>query len=540
MSKYLRTFLAYSILLVGAALVFLQSCAQTASPPGGKKDSLAPKILAAFPLNKSKNFNGKKIDLTFNEYITVRNLNQELLITPNVGNFQTRIRPTGLSILLDSALKANTTYTFNFRNAIEDISERNIGKNIKLVFSTGPSIDSLQISGRIKNISTNKKIDNVLVGLYPYHDTLSIDKAKPYYFTKTDTSGIYQLENVAAGKYYLAAFVDLNSNLIYNSNKEAVDFISTPFIDLKQNDSVNFNIALQNQDVLKVSKTIPTAKTVSYEFSRGIKSVSVNNPSLMYQVEGNHTLRFYIQDLNPKDTIKVVASMADSLDRTYQIPLNIKFRELVKREKPIPQVLKFDILPATGRLLSPQDSILIRFQKPIISWKSKDIHFNTGENEEQSLPDDAYRWNAFSNELTIRKDYLPIRKTFDLVFTKHAFISVEKDSSSANIHRLEFQDEENYGSISGEVKGTGNYFVQLLKADSREIVYEVTQNGQFNFPYVEPGIYILRAIHDANKNKRWDIGNFKTKTKPEAIYYFPGQIKLKANFQLTDMWISPN
>ena len=101
-----------------------------ASPPGGKKDTLAPKLVTSVPLNKSKNYKGKKLELTFNEYVNVRNLNQELLITPNIGTYETRIRPNGLSILLDSTLKDQTTYTFNFRNAIEDISERNVGKNI--------------------------------------------------------------------------------------------------------------------------------------------------------------------------------------------------------------------------------------------------------------------------------------------------------------------------------------------------------------------------------------------------------------------------
>ena len=100
------------------ALLMIQSCAQMASPPGGKKDTLAPKLVTSVPLNKSKNYKGKKLELTFNEYVNVKNLNQELLITPNIGTYETRIRPNGLSILLDSTLKDQTTYTFNFRNAI--------------------------------------------------------------------------------------------------------------------------------------------------------------------------------------------------------------------------------------------------------------------------------------------------------------------------------------------------------------------------------------------------------------------------------------
>ena len=139
-----------------------------ASPPGGKKDTLAPVVTTSIPLNKSKNFKGKKIELNFNEYITVKSLNQELLITPSIGNYETRIRPTGLTLVLDSALKDNTTYTFNFRNAVEDVAERNKGKNIKLVFSTSNRIDSLKIQGSVKHLLTNKKRQHL------HHDSFNL------------------------------------------------------------------------------------------------------------------------------------------------------------------------------------------------------------------------------------------------------------------------------------------------------------------------------------------------------------------------------
>jgi hypothetical protein len=308
MHKFLKNSLLLIFFGLGISLVFLQSCAQMAAPPGGKKDTLAPVVTSSIPLNKSKNYKGKKIELNFNEYITVKSLNQELLITPSISNYEARIRPTGVTLLLDSALKDNTTYTFNFRNSIEDVAERNKGKNIKLVFSTAETIDSLKIEGRIKHLLTNKKADNITVGLYPYTDTLSIDKAKPYYFVRTDTSGTYTLENLAAGKYYMAAFEDVNNNLLYNSAKESVDFITEPYIDLQKNETRDFKIALQNQDAFKLSKTTTTAKTILYEFSRGIKSADLRFSSEekpLYQVENDRNIRIYVGNLNKADTLKI-------------------------------------------------------------------------------------------------------------------------------------------------------------------------------------------------------------------------------------------
>jgi hypothetical protein len=80
--------------------------------------------------------------------------------------------------------------------------------------------------------------------------------------------------------------------------------------------------------------------------------------------------------------------------------------------------------------------------------------------------------------------------------------------------------------------------VQLIHPDTKEVLYETKTGKSFSFPYIEPATYEMRAIEDRNKNGRWDIGNFKGRTKPEAIYFFPNKLKIKANFQLTDLWIS--
>jgi uncharacterized protein (DUF2141 family) len=539
----MKNVLAFLFVGLLAANLLLQSCAQMASPPGGKKDTLAPKILNSSPLHKSKNFKGKKIELVFNEYINVRNLNQELLITPNVGTYQTKLKPTGLALQLDSALKENTTYTFNFRNAIEDMSERNIGKNIKLVFSTSQNIDSLVIQGKVKSLQQNMALENVLVALYPFSDTLRIDKTKPYYFTKTDTSGIYVLENVAAGKYYMAAFQDLNNNLLYNSSKEPVDFISEPFLTLSKNEKQNFNIALQNQDPLKIAKTTSTAKTVLYDFNRGIKEIKFDKDpklSIAYQIENAHSLRFYAQKLEKKDTLFITALIKDSVNRDYKIPLKIKFRELTTKEKPSKSTMPLSILPTSGKYLSPEDSLLIILPKPVVAWDSKRIQFITGPDELVLLPDEAYSWNDVSNRLRIDRAYLPLREKFDLSIEKGAFVGIENDTTDAFRQNFQFQDLEQYGIMEGGIKDvTGKFIFQLISTVNNLIAYEQISNGKFSFLHVEPGQYIVRVIHDKNQNGYWDIGNFITKTKPEPIYYLPGKIKLKANFQLTDLWISP-
>lgn len=541
MRNYLKFSLLFAFLSLGISLVFLQSCAQMASPTGGKKDTLAPVVINSIPLNKSKNYKGKKIELNFNEYVAVKNLNQELLITPSIGNYETRIRPMGLTLVLDSTLKDSTTYTFNFRNAIEDIAEQNKGKNVKLVFSTSNSIDSLKIQGQVKHLLTNKKVDNVTVGLYPYTDTLSIDKAKPYYFVRTDTSGTYALENLAAGKYYMAAFEDGNNNLLYNSAKESVDFITEPFIDLNKNETRDFKIALQNQDALKLSKTTTTAKTVLYEFNRGIAAAELRFSSTekpIYQIENFRYLRIYAGNLNKADTLKIEAALEDSIGRKYELSLKAKFRELAKKDKPETTPLGFDVFPKAGTLIVATDSVLIIFPKPVSQWDSKKVHILTENDDDLTFPDEAFSWNKFQNILTIKSDFLPLVNKFTLSLSKTAFVGPEADSTQEFKHLITRLDTEETGSIEGGFRTPGNYIYQLLRGDKFEKAYEQKSTGPCSFQNIQPGIYTLRAIVDTNKNGQWDIGNYKTKTKSEPIYYFDTKIKLKANFQLSDLWIN--
>lgn len=545
MHKLLKKSFFLTSILFALALGLFQNCAQMASPPGGKKDTLAPKVISSIPLNKSKNYKGKKIELLFNEYIGLKNINQELLITPNVGFYQTKVKPNGVTILLDSALKENTTYTFNFRNAIEDVSERNPGKNIKLVFSTSDLIDSLSIKGNVKNLQTNKKMENILVGLYPWNDTLRIDKAKPYYFTKTDTSGNYMLENIAAGKYYLAAFEDINNNLLLNSSKEQVDFITEPFIQLTSNIEQNFKVSLQNLDPLKQVKVTTTAKTAYYEYNRGIKKVQITNkqkgPVPVYQLEGGKNLRYYVDNIDKKDTLFLKLTLTDSLDRNYPFDLKMKFREINKKEKVIINPVKFDVKPSLGKLISPTDSIVFVFDKPIKQYDLSKIKIVKEENETFIIPNEYYHWNTFNNELTLPTFYLPEKNTFEIKIDKGAFINIESDTSAIYTQKVERQDLENYGTLEGRISNPikeAQYIIEVLNANNNDLEYRMVTSKDFSFKHVEPGIYIIRAIEDKNHNNSWDIGNFIKREKPENIYFMENKIKIKANFQITDLLIN--
>src|SRR5687768_4706212 len=122
-------------------LILFGKCAQQVSPTGGKKDSLAPNLVESVPLNKTLNFKGKKIELFFDEYVVVDNINQKLIITPEADNPYS-YKQNGMSVALTfkNQFQDSTTYTLSFGDAIKDFAEKNPAKNLKLVFSTGSSL----------------------------------------------------------------------------------------------------------------------------------------------------------------------------------------------------------------------------------------------------------------------------------------------------------------------------------------------------------------------------------------------------------------
>ncbi|HEX7871207.1 MAG TPA: Ig-like domain-containing protein, partial [Chryseobacterium sp.] len=213
--------------------ILVQSCARVGSPVGGAKDTLAPQVVGSnidtTRVNVRRDIKELRID--FNEYITLKDINKNLNISPPIKNIK-RILPSNIAnkymvIQWTDTLQANTTYNFNFGNAIVDNSEGNPLRYYNFAFSTGEKLDDLYISGEVTDGFTIKKkssSDNkMVVGLYQLKDSMDY-RQKPYYITKVDDDGYYELNYLAPGKYKIIAFDDDNENSIYNPGKEKIAF----------------------------------------------------------------------------------------------------------------------------------------------------------------------------------------------------------------------------------------------------------------------------------------------------------------------------
>ena len=518
----------------------LLSCAQIVAPTGGKKDTLAPVIVKMIPANQSRNFNGKQIDILFDEYVSVDNIQQQLSITPNLeGTYETKILPKGARLIFDKPFKENTTYSLNFRNTFKDMNERNVAKNIRLVFSTGKVIDSLKVSGKVKNPLTNKPMMDVSVGLYVYSDTLNPKKIKPYYFMRTDSSGIFTIENVATGKYRIYAITDVNNNLLYDEAKENLGII-TDTITLKSNlENLEINVARMEKIPNKVLKARTTSNYAYIDYYRGIKNVKINfadkKDSMVYQQTEAKSIRIFNTNHIYTDTIKVKISVTDSLDRVFTHDQKIKFKEKPKKNDGVKEEFAMKTKPSNGEDIDLKEvGYTLTFTKPIKNYDLNKIEFMNDTLVRIPVTEKNITWNNEKTEMKIKVDGKKAKDFVRLKMPKGTFISVENDSTQNFVSMHPIRDSENYGTLSGEVKNPKKkgFFVELLN-EQYEVIQKVDNVLKYEFTFVKAGTYYIRMIIDENRNGKWDSGDLEKNQLPEIIKFSVDKIKLKQNFELT-------
>ncbi|MFN8353496.1 MAG: Ig-like domain-containing domain [Spirosomataceae bacterium] len=526
----------YLIISICWLLAFwMYSCAQFVPPTGGKKDTIPPKLVKTIPINKTLNYKEQYVDLEFDEYITIDNLNQKLLVTPSLeGSFTVKQRPKGARLNFDKPLKENVTYTLNFRDAFKDYSERNPAKNVKLVFSTGAQIDSLAISGVVKDLQTGKPELDATVGLYKWTDTSKVSKLKPYYFTKTDTSGKFQIENIQVGTYRLFTLTDLNNNLLYDQGKEKIAYLTEP-IKINQNiDNIKLELFRSDLTPQKVVTTFPTANYYTITYGRGFKKVKVNYPtpadSMPYVFPTDKQIKFFNTN-NSTDTIKVSLTMLDSLDREFKHEQKIKFRPKPKREEGSKEELSITIEPKVGEEVDKKISLKLKFNKPVATFKVDNFKILEDTTRLVKLEPTDFVWNIYKNELNITKETKATRDV-RITFSKGTFLSVEKDSSQSIKQDYPLRNPENYGIISGKIKNAKSNFIIQLLDNNNKVVDERYNKIDYLFEFLKPGIYQVRVIVDKNSNNQWDPGSVEKFTLPEPILLLLNPLPLKQNFEL--------
>ena len=497
-------------------ILLLQACANMLAPTGGQKDIAYPKLIKSYPENYSKNFNGKKIEIEFNEYIVLKDIQNQLIVSP--GNIETDVKKSGKKLIIDfkNNLEPNTTYILNFGNAISDYTESNINKEFKFIFSTGNVIDSLNISGRLIDAYKTDAIKEALICLYTdVNNDSVIYLSKPVYTTKTDNDGNFIFTNLKENKYKVIALTESNNNKIYDSQEEHIAFIDSN-INLTKNIDLNiirlfkeipnktkildkkieyqkidliFNKKYSNYSFIKIDSLVDTLlinktkDSVSLYYKMKIDSSSF---IIKYDNDELDTLKYkFAKNLKPRKFTIDINSKNDS-DKLV-LYANNKIKEIIK------------------------DSILLYEDSNLVNY---DISINL-------------------NQIEIKYDFNTYKK-YNIELKDSSIIDYQNQKNKKLNKNIEFNKDEDFGIIELKFKGDiKNKIIEIYNDKGITInKTELSKTDKILVNKLNAGSYKLRIITDLNNNGIWDTGNYLKKIQPEPIQYYKDEIKVRANWEL--------
>lgn len=525
----------YSIVLLIFACAACLSCAKQSSPMGGPRDETPPKLVESTPEDQSTSINPEKIVLTFDEYVGLENPTKGVVITPKINKDLvefTALKNT-ISVLLNQELEDSTTYVFDFQKSVVDISERNPAENLKLVFSTGKQIDSLNLSGSLRFLFGEDREDykNVLVGIYPLEDSSDVFTAQPYYLGQVDTLGNFNLSNLKAGAYRAYAWRDNNGNLKAEFKSEDYDFLpDTVYLNPERADTAYFNLAKADLTPIKVLRTGNFGRNFDVILNRNpIKSTAEINGlgKDIFYVQGDKRLRFYPKN-SIQDSLFLKLSVQDSVGFSKDSLVWAKFP--LSERKPE----KLSIAVNSGKSFYQKLTIELTFNKPITDIRLDSLGIKA---DSLFIP---IRQEMLSFTDSSRRDILRIQAVLPDSLETELVTLFAADSTFQDIEGVmnEKKVEANYrkllrknlaDGIIGSVVGTeGPLLLQLINS-KKEIAYEqiLEKEGEFSFTLLDPGTYNLRVIEDRNGNGIWDPSNYIQRRQAERVFYYEGEEKTR-------------
>jgi len=226
-----KAFISFFIFtaIISVSILSGPGCANIVPPQGGPRDSIPPLLINANPADSSRNFKDNKIIFTFDEFVELQNIQENLMVSPlpqilPVVDYKLKT----ITVKLKDTLEANTTYSLNFGNAIKDYTEGNPLKDFTYTFSTGRYIDSLELKGKVVLAENGKTDTTLIVMLHTRADDSVVIKEKPRYVTKLDSKGNFIFKNLPPKTFYLYALKDDGGTRRYLTEKQLFAFADTP------------------------------------------------------------------------------------------------------------------------------------------------------------------------------------------------------------------------------------------------------------------------------------------------------------------------
>lgn len=535
------------LLLYIIVLFVCTQCAQITPLTGGKKDIDPPKAVKFEPENVSLNFNAKKIEIYFDEYIELKDVANQFIITPQTKELpEMEANGKKLTIKFNETLLPNTTYKLAFGNAIIDLKESNVLQNFEYVFSTGNTIDSLKLNGQVLNAFDNKPAPQLLIGLYPFASNDSvIYKNKPLYISKTADDGMFSFNYLPNTPFKLVGIKDQNKNLLYDGSEEQIAY-SGNIVNPGSQDLMSLLLFKEtpNKSFIKKSMALEYGKgQIIYNTPQyAIKSIIANGLIKYSQNKLKDTLTLYYS--NVYDTL--LTHINYQTKKADTVFIKIPTLETVEKQKKnglFKYTLESSIVGVMPFYSYPQFRLNVPVESNSIV-ESKIYLVELKDSVKQKKAFTVLTDQAPVTSFTIQSDFKP-ETNYRLIFDDSVFIDNAGRRNDSITYNFKTTVIEDYGQLNLKLFfPKKEHYILMLLNDKEQVVEErlieisltSTSEKLVQFKNLLPGNYFIKVVEDANKNGQFDVGDYFLHRQPEIIFVNPTPIKLLAGWEIENEW----
>ncbi len=468
-----RYFVCFLIVISFTKLLVLSSCANIIPPTGGPKDTIPPVLVNSVPKDSLTSFNAKNIVLTFDEFVQLDNVQDNVVVSPNPETVPTiTSKLKNVTIKLKDSLLPNTTYTINFGNGLKDVNEGNVKKNFSYVFSTGKFLDHDVISGKVILAQTGAIDTTLVVVLQKNRADSAIIKHRPTYYTKLDHKGNFQFRNLPPDSFAIYALPNDYSKK-YDDSTKMFAFLNKPVI--AADSGVYAPVALYAFEQFKEQPKKP---------SSGQSTTKKQKPS------------------------------DEEKEKAEEEKKHLRFTSNLENEKQ-------DILKKFEMTFNHKLKV---FDTSKISFMDTNYNVIRGA---------VFKLDTSATVATLSFKW-PLSSAYRIVFQKTAFADSAGIMLTKN-DTLNFttKGEGDYGIITLRFVGldlSKNPVLQMVQND-KVVDSAALTSAEWHREIYEPGDYQMRILFDDNKNGTWDAGDFKKKIQPEIVQAIPDKLTIRKDWE---------
>jgi hypothetical protein len=576
-------------------LLLVYSCANMGMPKGGPKDKAAPFIVKSIPENNQLNFKDNKIRISFDEFVVPDEMNEKFIVSPPTTKkpiFKTK----GKTFIVDlnEKLRPNTTYSLDFKDGIVDNNEKNRYKNLRLAFSTGPTLDSLRIVGFVRDAFTLEPSKNCFILLYKGSSDTLVHKTRPDFIGKTNAQGFFAVTNLPKASYLMYALSDIDNNLKYTSGVDSIAFLGSriePSAEFQPQrdtvvtgadtlvvlgktrfypDPINFSLFFEKGFDLNLDKyERPNRKTIDLTFTGStadtfnieVLNVHPKGPwNIIEKSKKSDTLKIWLTDslVYKRDTLALKLSylQQDSLGHFFTKKDTIKLylsdsqinkpekEKRKERRKIVTEQKSVTLTTNLGSILDTYRDVQIESPEPILSFDTSLVGLFVKKDTSFYKIPPKIRPDPVNHRRFLLSYPWEFGTSYKLTIDSTALHTIYGMYGKALKNEFRTQEEEHYGKIIYFIKNVkGPTIIQLLENSATEKLMKsvnIDKDGEITIPFLEPQKYLMKAIFDRNKNGVWDSGNLKEKLEPEEVCYNLNVIKVRSNWDNKNIWTLPD